>query len=396
METFQMKKAQRKGVKPNIGLFGPSGSGKTMSALRIAYGICGNWEKICVIDTENGSSELYSEFSSQEVEIGAFNVIPLHPPYTPERYTQAIQTAEKAGMEVIIIDSISHEWDGRGGILEMVEQLSKGAKNSFTVWGQMTPRHNAFIDSIIRSDAYTICCGRSKQDYVIEQQDRNGRTVNVPTKIGLKAVTREGFDYELTVAFDVAISHFASTSKDRTGIFMTQPEHTLTEEDGKFIKSWVETGATDPEEEERKQALVKVRELIQTLGSNEEKVEGMLGVQLFNLPIGGLRKVYSNLLQIKKKREEEAKIAEEEKKKREEEEEKKRIAEGEMTKEEEKKYEEEMAKKEHIEKVKSQVKAIENGESKKEENDVKEDVQDDIPTINLDEEGVLGDFPDTL
>lgn len=392
METFELKKAQRKSVKPNIGLFGPSGSGKTMSALRVAYGLVGDWEKICVIDTENGSSELYSDYETNEYQIGSFHVISLNPPYTPERYTQAIQSAEKAGMEIIIIDSISHEWDGRGGILEMVDQISKGAKNSFGVWGQMTPRHNAFIDAIIRCNAYTICCGRSKQDYVIEQQEKNGRTINVPTKMGLKAITREGFDYELTVAFDMAMSHFASTSKDRTGVFMGQPDHILTEEDGKIIKSWVETGVTDPEEEERKKALKKVRELISDLHSNEEKVEQMLGVQLFSLRIGGLRKVYSNLIQIKKKREEQRKIADEEKKKREDEE----IAEGKMTKEEEERYEAEMAKKEKLEEAKKDMKSIGKSVSPKQEKTVKKGAQDEIPTIDLDEGDALPDFPDDL
>jgi nucleoside-triphosphatase THEP1 len=309
---IQIQKAARKSVRPSIGLFGPSGSGKTMSSLRLAYGIVGNWEKIVVIDTENGSSELYAGYKNGEVEIGQFNVIRLTPPYTPERYIEAIDTAEKAGMEVIIIDSISHEWDGKGGILEMVEEMSKGAKGSFAVWGKMTPRHNAFIDRIVRSHAYVICCGRAKQDYVIEQQERNGKTVSVPKKIGLKAVTREGFDYELTIAFDVPISHYAETSKDRTGIFSVKPAHILTEKDGETIKNWVETGEPDPDEEKRQEAISKVRELIKELGSSEEVVEGIAGRPISSMTIAQLRRVYADLNATKKKREEERKRQEQE------------------------------------------------------------------------------------
>ena len=236
--TFTLRKADRRQAKLRIGLFGPSGSGKTMSSLKIAHGIAA-WDKIAIIDTENGSADLYAH-------VGPFNVITLQAPFTPERYIEALRACEDAGMEAVIIDSITHEWAGSGGILEIADQLGKDAKNSYMVWAKITPRHNKFIDAILASRCHVICCGRSKQDYAINQIEKNGKTISVPEKLGLKAITREGFEYEMTVTFDIPISHLAVSTKDRTGLFQDKPEGMLDEQAGVRLKEWAETGAVDP------------------------------------------------------------------------------------------------------------------------------------------------------
>src|SRR3954469_21700973 len=102
---MQLQQASRKNAKIKMALQGPSGSGKTYSALLIAFGLCNNWNKIAVIDTENHSSELYAH-------LGNYQVLHLDAPFNPERYVEAIRTCERAAMEVIMIDSISHEWEG--------------------------------------------------------------------------------------------------------------------------------------------------------------------------------------------------------------------------------------------------------------------------------------------
>ena len=117
--TLQVRKASRQQARLKIGLAGPSGFGKTYSALLLARGLATSWEKVYVIDSENSSSEIYAN----EGVIGEFNVIPLYPPYTPEIYIEAIKLAESEGAEVIIIDSITHEWAGQGGILEIYDKL---------------------------------------------------------------------------------------------------------------------------------------------------------------------------------------------------------------------------------------------------------------------------------
>ena len=238
--SIQLRQAERKKAKLRIGMFGPSGSGKTMSALLLAKGLCGDWSKIAIIDTENGSADLYSH-------LGPYVVGKLEAPFTPEKYIEAIRACENAGMEVIIVDSITHEWAGEGGILEESDKLGASSKNSFTVWGKLTPRHNRFIEAIVSSSVNMICCGRSKQDYVLNQVERNGKMVNIPEKVGLKSITREGFDYEMTVSFDLLISHYAGTTKDRTKLFDGKPEFVINEETGKIIKEWNESGAVDYE-----------------------------------------------------------------------------------------------------------------------------------------------------
>lgn len=221
---MQIQQASRQRAKIKMALQGPSGSGKTMGALLIAYGLCESWNKIVVIDTENHSANLYAH-------LGPYNVLNIGVPFTPEKYMDAIKLCESSGMEVIILDSLSHEWEGSGGILDIHSSM---AGNSFTNWGKLTPRHNAFVQTILQSPCHIIGTVRSKQDYVLNE--KNGKMV--PEKVGLKGVTRDGMDYEFTLVFDVDVKHFASASKDRTGLFAGKPEFRITPATGMLIADW--------------------------------------------------------------------------------------------------------------------------------------------------------------
>lgn len=225
--TFEIKRASRQKTKIKMLLSGPSGSGKTYSALLMASGMT-DWDKICVIDTERGSADLYSH-------LGAYNTLTLEPPYPPEKFIEAINAVIKTGMEVIIIDSITHEWDGIGGVLQIHESMTG---NTFTNWAKLTPRHNAFINAIIQSPVHMICTGRSKQDYVLTE--KNGK--QVPEKVGLKTISREGFDYEVTLTLDLDIKHNATATKDRTGLFIDKPQFVITPATGKKIIDWCSEG----------------------------------------------------------------------------------------------------------------------------------------------------------
>ena len=221
---MQLQKAERKQAVIKLTLQGPSGSGKTYSSLLLAYGLVGDWNKISIVDTENNSSHLYSH-------LGNFNVLSLSEPFSPERYIEAIEVCEKAGMKAIIIDSISQEWEGSGGIIETHGNMTG---NSFTNWNRVTPRHNAFIQKILQSSSHIIATVRSKQDYVLT--DKNGKMV--PEKVGLKGVTRDGTDYEFTVVLDLDIKHQATASKDRTGLFSNPMPFTITKQTGNRIRVW--------------------------------------------------------------------------------------------------------------------------------------------------------------
>ena len=221
---MQLQKAERRQAVIKLAIQGPSGSGKTYSSLLLAKGLVESWNEIAVIDTENNSSHLYSH-------LGNYNVLSLSEPFSPERYTEAITTCEKAGMKAIILDSISQEWEGSGGIIETHGNM---AGNSFTNWNRITPRHNAFVQKILQSQCHIIVTIRSKQDYVLT--DKNGKMV--PEKVGLKGVTRDGMDYEFTVVLDLDIKHQATASKDRTGLFTNPLPFTITEQTGSRIRVW--------------------------------------------------------------------------------------------------------------------------------------------------------------
>lgn len=225
---MELKKAARKQVKLRLNISAPSGAGKTMSALLMAKGLVGDWSKIAVIDTENGSSSLYSH-------LGDFNVIDMQAPFTPEKYTQALNACVNGGMECIIIDSSSHEWNC---LLEENELLAQSMfrGNTWSAWSKTTPRHDKFVNSVLHCPAHVITCTRSKMETVMGE----GKKVH---KVGMKDVQREGWEYELTVSLNIdRDTHLAAPSKDRTNLFEGKQPFLITEETGKLIKEWCNTG----------------------------------------------------------------------------------------------------------------------------------------------------------
>lgn len=236
--AFQFKKAKRAASKLRLAVQGASGSGKTYGSLLLAKGLGG---KIAVIDTERGSASLYAGLEGMP----EFDVLELDPPYEPLRYVQAIKAAEDAGYDILIIDSMTHEWSGSGGCLEINDQLarSKYRGNTWSAWSEVTPMHRQFVDAMLNAKLHIIATMRSKTDTV--QEETNGR--KTVKKLGLKPEQRDGMDYEFTVVFDVACdTHFASVSKDRTAMFKLPVQ--LTEEVGKKLADWLSSSGVTPDE----------------------------------------------------------------------------------------------------------------------------------------------------
>jgi len=225
---MQIRKAERTKAKIKLAIEGPSGSGKTYSSLLIAKGLANQFNKVCIIDSENNSADLYAH-------LGDYNVISISDPFSPEKYIEAIQTAEKAGMEVIIIDSLSHAWE------YLVEFHANLSGNSFANWGKVTPRQRKLIQKILSSSSHIIATMRVKQDYVLTE-NKKGKLE--PQKVGLKSVQRDGVDYEFTIVFRLDHSNFASTTKDRTGQFWNTPDFKITEETGQTVRKWCESGTS--------------------------------------------------------------------------------------------------------------------------------------------------------
>ncbi|WP_437609594.1 ATP-binding protein [Erwinia sp. V71] len=234
---MKFEKAMRKKAKLRLALTGPSGSGKTYSALLVAKGIGG---KIAFIDTEKGSASLYSD-------IAEFDVLELEPPFTPERFIEAINSAESAGYETLIIDSITHEWGGVGGCLELVDTIAKSKYrgNSWSAWSEINPRHRLFLDAILRSPMHIIATMRSKTETA--QVEENGR--KRVAKLGMKSEQRDGVEYEFTTVLDISHeTHHAIASKDRTKLFSNADPVVLNEETGKKLLDWLESGVNPHEE----------------------------------------------------------------------------------------------------------------------------------------------------
>lgn len=226
------QKATRKQAKARVAIDGPAGSGKTYTSL-IAAHVLANGGKIAVIDTERGSASLYADdFDFDVMELENFN---------PRNYISAIDEAERAGYSVIVIDSLSHAWEGEGGILDMHDAAIKRQKteNGYTAWKDVTPVHREFIDRILQSKCHVIATMRSKMEYSQEKGD-NGKTII--RKIGLAPVQRAGTEYEFTVVCDMDVDHSLIVSKSRC---KPLADKVVNMPDAKFfdlLNNWLNTG----------------------------------------------------------------------------------------------------------------------------------------------------------
>lgn len=245
---MQFVKATRKKARLRLALTGPSGSGKTMAALMIAKGLGG---RVAVLDTEHGSASLYAEPmtlpSGQTFTPPEFDALELTAPYSPERYIEAIHAAERAGYDTLVIDSLTHEWSGSGGCLEINDTVAaaKFRGNSWSAWNETTPRHRAFVDAMLQSPMHIIATGRSKTE-TAQTEGTNGRKQVV--KLGMKTEQRDGIEYEFTVVLDlIHAGHYANASKDRTGLFAGGEPAPVTEETGERLLAWLENGEAPPD-----------------------------------------------------------------------------------------------------------------------------------------------------
>lgn len=256
---MQLKKATRKQVKLRLNISAPSGAGKTYSALRMAKGLVNDWDKVAVIDTENGSASLYSH-------LGDFNTIDLTPPFTPEKYIEAINTCVNAGMEAIIIDSSTHEW---ACLIEENELLaqSKFRGNTWSAWSQTTPRHDKFINAVLHCPVHVITCTRSKMETVMGDDKK-------VKKVGMKDVQREGWEYELTISLNIdRDTHLAIPSKDRTNLFEGKNPFLITEETGKEIANWCNSGVSELQMGLNEMEIVADMESLKTIWSKYKSLQ---------------------------------------------------------------------------------------------------------------------------
>lgn len=233
MSELKREKAERQKVKLRLSISSPTGYGKTWGALEIAKGMVGgDMTKVGVIDTENKSASLYAPYYY------GFDVINLDPPYSAERYMEAFSIfGNDPNIEVIIGDSITHVWKGAGGLLEHNDKLG----GRFSDWAKTTPIYQAWLNTILHSPKHVITTMRKKQAYAQTVDESTGK--KKVEKLGLEDEIRGGYDYEMTVAFEIINDkHLCYTSKDRTKMFVDHPEFVISEKIGKALLDWCEQG----------------------------------------------------------------------------------------------------------------------------------------------------------
>lgn len=233
---FQVKKAKREKIYVKIALMAPSGGGKTYSGLRLATGMAkeiekekGEKAKILLANTEQKRGYYYAdEFDYDIVDIDA--------PHEPEKYVDLIDFAVNEGYDILILDSTSHEWEGRGGCLE----LQQKAGGTYQAWAKVTPRHNKFINAIADSPIHIIATMRGKDQYEMTKDDKGKTAVQ---KLGIGAKQRDGFEYEFTCTFLLdQKTNTAESQKDNTHLFDHEGAKLLTEADGVKIMQWANSG----------------------------------------------------------------------------------------------------------------------------------------------------------
>lgn len=268
--AFVVKHAERKKIYTKTAIMSPSGGGKTYSSLLLATGMAeelakinGKPAKILMANTEAERGYYYAnEFN--------YDIVDIEAPHNPEKYVELIDFAVQQGYDILIIDSSSHEWEGKGGCLELQQQ----AGGTYQAWAKVTPRHNKFIEAISSSPIHIIATMRGKDQYEVEKDERGRTSVK---KLGVGAKQRDGFEYEFTCTFLIdQQSHMAKSQKDNTHIFESDPETILTAEHGRKIIRWANSGNA-PFEPVRREEPAKAEDDLASIQENIVKLCVELG-----------------------------------------------------------------------------------------------------------------------
>lgn len=229
MSRFKIEKAVRRGNKARVALAAPAGGGKTYTALILAKELAEGGD-VLVIDTERGSASLYAD----QFE---FQTIKWEPPYDPRELAKLLAEVGRQ-FSVIVVDSLSHFWMGEGGTLDIVSDAGAKAKgNTYAGWKEGTPAQTEMVDAMLNCPAHVLVTMRSKTEYVLEQ--RNGK--NVPTKVGMAPVQRDGIEYEFTVTAEMDVEHRLMVAKSRCSVLegkVFKAGHAA--EMGKVLHDWLD------------------------------------------------------------------------------------------------------------------------------------------------------------
>lgn len=225
--------ATKRSARARVAFDGPSGSGKTWTSLEWAT-VLAEGGRVALVDTERGSASLYAARFE-------FDVIEMQPPYHPQRLTDLIKAAEVNGYAVLVIDSLTHFWSGDGGVLDIVDDAStRAGGNKFAAWKEGSPVQRDMIDAVLAADMHVIVTMRSKQEWVLEENERGKK---VPRRVGMAPEQRAGLEYEFTMVGDLDLSHtlvFSKSRCDRLSDVVVKPGEAP--DAAETFRSWLDDG----------------------------------------------------------------------------------------------------------------------------------------------------------
>jgi len=275
MTEFTFAPATKEGVKARIAFAGPSGSGKTYTALVTARALAGVDGKIAVIDTERESAKLYAdEF--------VFNTLNMHT-YDPRDLVRALAGAAQQGHHVVVVDSLSHFWMGKDGMLEQVDNAAKRSYggNNFGGWKEARPMERQLIDALLAYPGHVIVTMRTKTEWVVQDNEKGRKE---PKKIGTKPEQREGIEYEFTIVGDIDLEHTLVISKSRCKPLADAVIRNPDDEFGRTVLAWLGAGKAMPNANDYRDAAIDPHATFQDLGVlfDEVKARGLAGAAIID------------------------------------------------------------------------------------------------------------------
>lgn len=274
-----IRKAERASVKASIMIEGLPGTGKTGLALLLAHSLVPNWDKIGMTDTENKSGDIYegTVLNSGE-KVGQFQKIDLTEDtgYAPMNYKACVDAFVKAGMEVVITDSLTHAWQRTGGVLDMVNQVEQKTKNKYTAWGdgEVVQNKNTLFELVRNNKVHVITTVRVKEKFGMEFDNTTGK--NKVMTLGEQQQMQEGLKYEPDLVLKALIPGSKTSDpvveviKSRYPMFEKDEIYTLTPELIASIRKFLSEGV-DPEELIKQQKLEYINGIVAYCQGNQAR-----------------------------------------------------------------------------------------------------------------------------
>jgi len=307
--ALHIRKATKAQKPLRLLISGQTASGKTYSSLLLANGMKEN-AKILVFDTESGRASLKS--GKFNFDVVTWDNNEMGKPVSYLDYIEVIKLAEKEGYDVLILDSITPEWE------ELKDRHSKMTGNSFANWGVIKPLHQKFIDEILNSKIHIICTARSKMEYVLEETvNKFGKTVQTPTLKGLGTQQQNDLPYFMDFIFNIVDrQHNTEAEKDETEIYLNKGYFTINEVVGKNIVNWLNDGeiiqpetkeplkvVTGNKEEEKIQAgqVANLKIELKDLPELEKQVKQEFNIESFkDVPVSQWTAIKKRITELKK------------------------------------------------------------------------------------------------